>query len=366
MEPSRLNAYNAAREFLLSSIQNSGGSAAFYSRLIYPFKNWSDTYPETTGYLIPTLFDAGHPDEAIAQAKWIVSLQYDDGGLPGGFHKKDKKKERSIFNTAQMIQGLHRAALETSDPYFTSSAVKASRWLAKSQDRNGAWSQYHYMKGYSPSYYSRVAWPMLQTLELDNDESVRNAAIRALDYIQTKKLDNGFIKDTGFRAEAPAFLHTIAYTARGFLEAGLILDRADYWNTGYQIGHKLFKEFEIKKRLAGAYTENGRRVDWYRCLTGEAQICIIWMLIAKHENDPRFLNTSSKLIDHLCAAQPRYTLIKKKGGLAGSKPFFGRYIAMRQPNWASKFFMDALLLESQSYAALSKRLRQAQLENKQP
>lgn len=360
MEPSRLTAYNAALDFLLSSIKNSGGSAAFYSRIVYPLKNWSASYPETTGYIIPTLFDAGYQEQAIELAKWLMSLQYEDGGLPGGFYNPGQRQERSIFNTAQMIQGLHRAAIETSDPSFKTAAVKAGKWLAKTQDSNGAWSQYHYVEGYSPSYYSRVAWPMLQSAEFENDTSVRSAAINALDYIQSKKLENGFIQDSGFQANKPVFLHTLAYTIRGFLEAALILERADYWSTGYQLAHKLFREFEIKKRLAGAYAESGDRVDWYRCLTGEAQMCIIWMLIAKHENDPRFLNTSSKLLDDLCAAQPSITLLKRKGGLAGSKPFFGRYIALRQPNWASKFFMDALLLEHQSYSRLTAQIQQRQ------
>lgn len=81
-------------------------------------------------------------------------------------------------------------------------------------------------------------------------------------------------------------------------------------------------------------------------------MCVIWLLIAEQRDDERFVNTSSKLIDSLCAAQTKTTFINLKGGLAGSKPFFGRYIAFRQPNWASKYFMDALLSEDQAYTRL--------------
>ena len=131
------------------------------------------------------------------------------------------------------------------------------------------------------------------------------------------------------------------------------MDRKDYWQTGYHLAHLLFRQYELKKKLAGAYFDDGARVEHYRCLTGEAQIAIIWLLIAHHENDERFLNAASKIIDGLCKAQTKTTMLFLKGGLTGSKPFYGRYIALRQPNWAAKFFMDALFLENESYKSLS-------------
>ena len=39
----------------------------------------------------------------------------------------------------------------------------------------------------------------------------------------------------------------------------------------------------------------------------------------------------------------------KKGGLKGSHPYWGRYISFRQPNWATKFFIDAILMEQETY-----------------
>jgi hypothetical protein len=35
-----------------------------------------------------------------------------------------------------------------------------------------------------------------------------------------------------------------------------------------------------------------------------------------------------------------------RGAVAGSSPIFGRYMAFRYPNWAAKFFMDALMFRN--------------------
>ena len=154
MDHDRLLPYQAAHKFLLRSIRSNGGSAAFFSRMLYPIANWSEAYPETTGYIIPTLYNAGSYQEALLLADWVVSLQYKDGALPGGLLKNGKKQGRSVFNTAQMIHGLHRAAIETSDQKFIDATISAGRWLSSIQDNNGTWSKYHYKSGYFPSYYT--------------------------------------------------------------------------------------------------------------------------------------------------------------------------------------------------------------------
>lgn len=352
MDKDRLRSYHLATDFALASILKSGGSAAYYSKIYKPVGFWSGAYPETTGYLIPTLFDAGKRNEAMALADWVISLQYEDGGLPGGLMSNGKKEERSIFNTAQMIIGLHRAAKETSEDKYAKATLDAGNWLKNVQDVDGSWSQYHYKKGYFPSYYTRVAWPMLLASEFEHGDAIEHAATKTFELIQAKKRNNHFIKDSAFESGHAAFLHTIAYTIRGFIEAGMILKRKDFWKTGYNLAYKLFRKYELKKYLAGAYHEDFSEVKWYRCLTGEAQMCIIWLLIAEHKNDPRFVNVASKVLDDLCKAQPTSSFLKKKGGLPGSKPYYGRYIAFRQPNWATKFFMDALYLEDQAYNKL--------------
>ena len=55
METRYLGSLASACNWLLASERRSGGSAAHWM----PVSGWSRAYPETTGYIIPTLIDAG-------------------------------------------------------------------------------------------------------------------------------------------------------------------------------------------------------------------------------------------------------------------------------------------------------------------
>jgi uncharacterized protein YyaL (SSP411 family) len=351
--------------FLTQSIDKiTGGSCAFYSRFFNPLHGWTDPYPETTGYIIPTLFNVSKIDGnsyletlAIKMADWIISLQEDDGALPGGLYYSNKKNEKSIFNTAQMIFGLTSTWEHTNNKKYLESAVSAAKWLSGIQEDNGTWSKYHYHETFFPSYYTRVAWPILKVATIINDKKIELAAIKTLDYIAKKVEPNGFVRDSGFVVGSYAFLHTIAYTIRGFLESYLLSKKEVYINIAYKLAYKFMKKYELNKKLAGAYYENFTGIDWYRCLTGEAQITIIWLKIFEIMDDVRFVNTASKLLDSLSITQPlKDTFFFKSGGLKGSQPYFGKYIAFRQPNWATKFYIDAILLEEDAYKKIERRL----------
>ena len=355
-----------ALHFLIKSVDNNtGGSSAFYSKFRNPFNGWSAPYPETTGYIIPTFFEASKIEGyhyitqyAIKMADWIISLQYQDGALPGGLYQANNNNQGSIFNTAQMIIGLVAAYQHTKKDKYIDSALKAAKWLSNNQENDGTWKKFHYQKEFFPSYDTRVAWPMLQTGIICNDSQIQLAAIKTLDFINKKTQSNGMIKDCGFKPDSYAFLHTIAYTIRGFLESYLLTKNEEYYNTAYNLANKLLRKFELRKKLGGAYYENFKEINWYRCLTGEAQIVIIWLKLFEITDDIRFVNTSSKLLDDLCKTQPmQNTLLLKSGGLKGSQPYFGRYISFRQPNWATKFFIDAMLLEETAYKNIEETLK---------
>jgi len=60
------------------------------------------------------------------------------------------------------------------------------------------------------------------------------------------------------------------------------------------------------------------------------------------------LNAASKAIDVVVKYQIKSPLNPNlKGAVAGSLPIYGRYMALRYPNWAVKFLADALMLEDQ-------------------
>jgi uncharacterized protein YyaL (SSP411 family) len=361
----RMKSLDLAADFLKASINPTDkGSRAFFSPVYYPLKQWSPSYPETTGYIIPTFLDLYNTDrkfswcseKAVDMANWLISIQAEDGAYPANLWK-GKFREGSIFNTAQILKGLISIYRFTNEEKYLNSFVEAAKWIARYQELDGSWKKYAYQSHFFPSYYTRVAYPLLLAGNEINDEKLLHAAHKTFETIAAKRKPNGVIADWGFKPGGYAFSHTIAYTIRGFLEGYLLSGEKQYLNIAQELGEKFLRIFGVKKYLAGAYYEDFSEVNWYRCLTGEAQISIIWLKLFDITNDVRYLNGASKLIDQISAAQVKKNgLLVRKGGFTGSKPIYGRYITFRQPNWAAKFFIDAVLLEEKGYRKLDKQL----------
>ena len=100
----------ATLDWLIRSCEKgNGGSSAYYS----PIKKWSGPYPETTGYIIPTLINASHHFKvdkynklALGLGEWLLGLQNADGSWPGGVYVEGSRNEPSVFNTAQILDGM--------------------------------------------------------------------------------------------------------------------------------------------------------------------------------------------------------------------------------------------------------------------
>jgi len=345
------NHLNAAASWIYRSYlaNEKVGSSAFYSRVYHPFKGWELAYPETTGYIIPTLFkysirnrESKYFDLGLSLAEWILSLQYEDGSLPGGFFC-GKKEDPSVFNTAQMIFGLISAYHMTEKNKFLNGAISAAKWLADVQDNDGQWTKYSYKQGFSPSYYSRVAWPMLEVWKETKENKIKEKAISGLKLIAKRQKRNNAISSWGFEPNESAFTHTIAYTIRGFLESALIIQDKEMWETGFKPALKLLRMCEIKGKLAGRYDENWNPDYRFICLTGNCQIAFCWYLIYKKTNDVRFLNVAIKAIKPVIESQVMNPKSQNYGAIPGSKPIWGRYLIFRYPNWAVKFYMDVLM-----------------------
>jgi hypothetical protein len=116
---------------------SDGGVARSYSVIYHPFfrrKGWIPSYPETTGYLIPTLFDFARVvgrneivDRAVRMADWECRVQMENGAVQGG--TIDQPATPAIFNTGQVIFGWIRTFIETEKPVYLDCAVKAGNFL---------------------------------------------------------------------------------------------------------------------------------------------------------------------------------------------------------------------------------------------
>ena len=142
------------------------------------------------------------------------------------------------------------------------------------------------------------------------------------------------------------FTHTIAYATRGFLESGVLLGEARYVDAALKAGRGLAAVQRQDGWLAGTYKDGWVTDAGYSCLTGVAQMSLNWTRLAQVTGDETlrknaraalaYLKTTQRLDDEDPAI---------RGGIAGSAPIWGDYSRFEYPNWAAKFFADALMMD---------------------
>ena len=338
-------------DWLLRSIRKGrGGSCAHYTPLV----GWSRPYPETTGYLIPTLLrlEGRVPGrefrkEAVGLGEWLLSIQMDSGAWQGGLYPARGEAKPSIFNTGQILAGMAALYDATGEARWLEGAGRGADWLAAGVNQKGHWSRQDYRCAVTPSYYNHVAWPMLEVWRQTQNGALRGAAERVLRFVLWRRKKDGSFDGWAFSESLPAFTHTIAYTLRGLQESARLLDNWETYGTpAIQALELLARRAELASgALAGAYAEGWEAVKGYSCLTGNAQIALCLLVWEEREKDLRIVNAAAKLVDFVCAKQKLGALSAGvRGAVAGSAPLWGGYMRMRYPNWAAKYHCDALMM----------------------
>jgi hypothetical protein len=94
------------------------------------------------------------------------------------------------------------------------------------------------------------------------------------------------------------------------------------------------------------------RSDWspaadWACLTGTAQIAHSWLLLFRETGEVRYLSAALDANAYVRRTVRLKGPIEIWGGVQGSFPVDGAYINFAYPNWAAKFLIDSLVVESQ-------------------
>lgn len=340
----------ATASWLVRSVENGrGGSCSHYT----PLLGWSKPYPETTGYLIPTLLSMENRvslpnlnETAVKLGEWLLGIQLPEGAWPAGLYPTKDKPRPCVFNTGQILLGLAALCRSTGESRWLEAASRAADWLASGVTSQGCWGHNDYRSELTPSYYSHVAWPMLEVWCLNDNAALRNSALRVLNFVLSRRCEDGWFDGWSFQQGQLAFTHTIAYTLQGLLESARILND---WQTFGQPTiaalDLLSRRAELANgRLAGTYTEGWKPKKQYSCLTGNVQIASCLLVQDQFDPDLRLVNTAAKLVDYVCSCQHLHAIAAGiRGGVAGSRPIWGKYMFMRYPNWAAKYHCDALM-----------------------
>ncbi len=331
-----------------------GGVARSYSLRFQPMhgrEGWLAAYPETTGYIIPTFFDyavfTGEDEyrrRAIRMAEWEVEVQMACGAVQGGVIGFPPAP--AVFNTGQVLFGWSRAFRETGDERFRAAAIRAADFLVEAQDADGAWRRHgsRYARAGVNTYDVRTAWGLLEASRITGDTKHEEAAICNLDFALTRQRPNGWLEDCGL--DEDPLLHTFAYAMEGFLEAGLLLEKPGYVEAARRPADALLERQRPDASLAGCFDAEWRPTARWSCLTGNAQTALVWLRLFRLTREGKYADAARRMKLFLMGTQNLTSTDGGiRGGIKGSHPIWGEYAPYEYPNWAAKFFADALMLD---------------------
>ncbi len=335
------------------------GVAAWFSLL----NGWQPSYIETTGYIINTFLDAekylNRPElreRAIQMADFLVEMQHDLGGYRTVVPSRAKDSVPTVFNTGQDLLGMTEIFQVTKNTKYLKSAVVAADFLLSIQEKDGSWLKYTY-GSMKHTYHTRVAWGILEVWKLTKQEKYLTAALKNLNWAETQQLQNGWFKQNHLPKPNPSlpFTHTIAYAIEGFLWSGLLLKNKEYVDIAKKAALPLATYYLEKGFLPGVFDENWNSDASYTCLTGDAQLALVWLELYKYSHQVIFLKAARRMISLLKSVQPTEESAKDsvRGSIKGSLPIYGDllrntgYCRFAFLNWSTKFFLDAMLTDEQ-------------------
>lgn len=279
------------------------------------------SYPEVTGYYIPTLLKWGYRERALAYAKWLCSIQKEDGS----WFDTDNQAPY-IFDTAQILKGL--LAIRKLYPQVDKNIKQGCQWMLSCMDENGRlitpdkklWGE----QECSELIHLYCLEPLYQAAEVYQMEEYKAAA---------DKVKNYYIREQKSEILNFSFLsHFYAYVMEALCD----------------IGEKELAK-EAMEEIAELQTGEGmvpayRDVNWV-CSTGLFQFAIVWYKLGE-------LEKGNKAFHYACSLQ------NPSGGWYGGyatktqvkaieEKEYPTYFPDSEISWAVKYFFDALYYKCQ-------------------
>ena len=279
-------------------------------------------YPEVSGYYIPTLIQWGEIKRAIAYAKYLCSIQKENGAW---YDSNDKTPY--IFDSGQILKGL--VAIYSIMPEVKDNILKGCDWIISNMTSEGRLVAPD--KDTFPNdedFYSELIQlyclsPIKEAGNLFGRPDYIEAVNKILAYYKREKMDR--IMNFSLLS------HFYAYVMEALYDLG-------EENLCRQAMTNLEKHRNRKGAIPGL-----NDVPWI-CSTGLFQLAIVWYKLGELEKGNILFYYALKLQN-------------KSGGWYGSYPapgiisrfYRGRkrpyYFPDSEISWAVKYFLDALALK---------------------
>ncbi len=317
-------------------------------------KGWNSSYPETTGYIIPTIIElarrTGRDDldvRARRMLDWCLAIQFPEGGFQGG--RIDSTPVVPVtFNTGQILIGLAAGAKAFGDQRYHEAMQRAAGWLRDTQDDDGCWRRFPtpFAQPGEKVYETHVAWGLFEAERVAPNNGYGTSGLKQVDWALTRQHPNGWFASNCLSDPVRPLTHTIGYALRGVIEGHLLSGRPDLLAAAVRTAEGLVSSIGDDGYLAGRLDEKFRAAADYVCLTGSVQVAHCLLLLYQLSDDQRFLAAAQRANRYVRRTVRLQGPVDQLGGIKGSFPVNGGYGQWEYLNWAAKFCIDANLLES--------------------
>lgn len=316
---------------------------------------WRLSYPETTGYIISSLLefaeqfdDRATEAAAMRMAHWEISVQMPSGAVQGGPVCAPEHQTAAAFNTGMVLDGWCTAYRHSHDPKLLEAARHAADFLVNDVDElgyfktNGAFVS----AGEIKTYTCLCAWSIYQFGDLIEENRYRLVAIQVIEAALRQQQPNGWFDHNCLTHSESPLTHTIGYTLQGILEVGILAGRQDFIVAVRKTMDALLSRMSSNGFLPGRFFADWEPAGFSSCLTGSAQIAIVCYRLFEQTDQVKYRTQGDTLVNYLKALQVcQSEEAGMTGAMAGSFPIFGAYMRAGYPNWATKYYLDALMLQ---------------------
>jgi hypothetical protein len=312
---------------------------------------WGTSYPEITGYTIPTMLvyarlrgdDMAH-QRAKRMLDWLVSIQFAEGGFQGG-PIGAMPAVPVTFNTGQILLGL--ASGEREFGGYGAAMCRAADWLVQTQDPDGCWRKYPspFTAPGEKTYETHVAWGLLEAARLEPSKPYVEAALANIHWALRWQRENGWFAKCCVREPSQPLTHTLGYVLRGIIEAYRFTHDKGFLKAARKSADGLLMALRDDGFLPGRLYPNWHGAVRWACLTGSVQIALCWLLLYQDTGEVCYRDAAYAANKYVRRTMRVDGPPETRGAIKGSFPVYGRYIAYQYPAWACKFFIDANMLE---------------------
>lgn len=313
---------------------------------------WIAPYPETTGYIIPTMLrfaDLSGDEDCVQRShrmvQWELGIQLPDGGIQGGVLGAQPVAS-STFVTGQVIFGLVSGYERFREEPIRTGAIRAGEFLLSCLNNTGRFAAgySHFCESGAKAYEARTGLALAELGDMLEDQRFRIGASRIADYALSVQQPNGWFQENDVDNHDKPLTHLIGYVLEGLHGIGIRLKRRDCIDAVQRTLKSLLPLIEPNGFLAGRWHQDWTpAADWV-CLTGSAQIAGVFLRMYGQTGMPEYYEAGRKLLGFVCSTQDiRTGLPAIDGGIRGSYPFHGEYGQWCVLNWATKFFADSLM-----------------------